>query len=130
MPTSTRATTAFCPLTRDLRDLRLLGVGVLELALGDFLQGHGQIVLGARLDERRRWLLEADALPELMVVVVDLASPLGRDDHERVARVDVVQQLIDAWMDHGAMVPVGRSPRWTMPNSSAAARSRSSLTIT
>src|ERR671936_2287480 len=120
-PTSTRATPAFCLLFR---------VGVLELALGGFLEGHGQVVLGARFDEWRRGLLEADALPQLVVVVVDLASPLGRDDHERVARIDVVQQLIDAWMDHGAMLPAGRNSRWTIPSSSCAARSTSSLTIT
>src|SRR5919204_2060841 len=109
MPTSTRAMPGFC---------LLFGVRVLELALGGFLEGHGQVVLGAGLDERRRCLLEADPLPQLVVVVVDLASPLGRDDHERVARIDVVQELIDAWMDHGAMVPARRSSRWTIASSS------------
>src|SRR5712691_6953193 len=112
-PTSTRATGPFCPLRAVSR---LFGVGVLEFALGDLLQGHGQVVLRARLDERRRGVLEADALAELVVVVVDLASPLGSDDHERVARIDVLQQLIDAGMDHGGpwylrpAAPVGRCP--------------------
>src|SRR2546430_11411727 len=38
---------------------------VLELALGDLLEGHGQVVLRARLDERRRRLVETDAFAEL-----------------------------------------------------------------
>src|SRR5437899_912217 len=46
----------------------LLLVGVLELALGDFLEGHRQVVLGARLDERRRKVVEG-ALTQLVVVV-------------------------------------------------------------
>src|SRR5262249_49809204 len=109
----------------------LLRVGVLELALGDFLEGHRQVVLRARLDERRRRLLEADAFAELVVVVVDLAGSLGSDDHECVTRIDVVEELIDAGMDHGAdMLPAVWSSRWTMPRSSFAARSTSSLTIT
>src|SRR5216684_9382202 len=74
----------------------LLAVGVLELALGDLLESHRQVVLRARLDERRRGVLEAHALTELVVVVVDLAGTLGGDDHERIARVDVLEQLIDA----------------------------------
>src|SRR5919108_5438116 len=97
-PTSTRATPAFCPLRAGSR---LLRVGVLEFALGDLLEGHRQVVLRARLDQRRRGLLEADALTELVVVVVDLASALRGDDYERVARIDVFEQLIDAGMDHG-----------------------------
>ena len=65
----------------------LAAVVVLDLALGDFLQGHGQVVLRARLDERRRGFLEAHALTELVVVVVDLPRALRGDDDERVARV-------------------------------------------
>src|SRR5919197_2962805 len=120
-PTRTRATPGFCLLFR---------VGVLQLALGSLLEGHGEVVLRARLDERRRGLLEADALSELVVVIVDLASPLGGDDHERVARVDVLEQLIDARMNHGAMLPAAFSSRWTISRSSSAARCTSSLTIT
>src|SRR5215217_5215124 len=52
--------------------VRLPAVVVQNLALGHFLQGHGEVVLGARLDERWRGFLEADALAELVVVVVDL----------------------------------------------------------
>src|SRR4029450_7922714 len=33
-------------------------VGVLELALCDFLEGHRQVVLGARFDEGRREVVE------------------------------------------------------------------------
>src|SRR5689334_14953320 len=109
----------------------LLRVLVLELALGDFLEGHGEVVLGAGLDERRRCLLEADPLTQLVVVVVDLARPFGRDDHKRVARVDVVQELIDAWMDHGRlMVPAVCNSFSTIAWSSSAARSTLSFTIT
>src|SRR5687767_8780480 len=94
----------------------LLLVGVLDLVLGDFLQGHGQVVLRARLDERRRGFLEAHALTELVVIVVDLPRPLRRHDHERVARVDAavrgVEELIDAGVDHGrAMVAASASSR-------------------
>src|SRR5437763_10639503 len=88
------------------RDEALLGVLVLELALGDFLEGHGQVVLRARFHQWRRSLVEADALTELVVIVVDLAGPLGGDDDERIARVDVFEELIDARRDHGRrMVP-------------------------
>src|SRR5215213_2252446 len=108
----------------------LLGVLVLELALGDLFEGHGEVVLRTGLDERRRCLLESNSLTQLVVVVVDLASPLGRDDHDRVARVDVVEELIDAGMNHGPlMVPAVWSSRLTIPVSSSAARSTSSLTI-
>src|ERR1700745_2382658 len=108
---------------------RLAGaVLVLDLALGDFLEGHGQVVLRARLDEGRK-LLEG-ALAELVVVVVDLPGALGGDDHERVARVDVVQQLVDAGMDHClAIVAAAASSRLITASSSPVARSTSSLTI-
>src|SRR5215218_6605368 len=75
-------------------------VRILDLALGDFLEGHRQVVLRARLHERRRIVVEC-ALAELMVVVVDLPRALGGDDHECVTLVDVVEQLVDAWVDHG-----------------------------
>src|SRR5205085_7885830 len=78
----------------------LVAVLVPELALGDLLQGHRQVVLRARLDERRRGLVER-ALAEHVVLVVDLPRALGGDDHERVARVHVLEQLVDAGMDHG-----------------------------
>src|ERR1700704_6435620 len=122
----------FCPFGRggDRWREELLRVLVLELALGDFLEGHGQVVLRARFHQRWRSLVEPDALTELVVVVVDLASPLGGDDDQRIARVDVFEELIDARMDHGRlMVPAVWSSRRTISVSSCAARSRSSLTI-
>src|SRR2546423_12874911 len=104
---------------------------VAELALGDLLERHREVVLRARLHERR-WEVVERALAELVVVVVDLASPLRGDDDQRVARVDVVEELIDTRMDHGpAMLPAAaRSSRLTMPSSSSTARSRTSFTIT
>src|SRR5213594_3642566 len=116
-----RATAAF-ELARE--------VTVLELPAGDLFHRHRQVVLRARLDKRRRSLLEADALAELVVVVVDLASALRRDDDERVTGLDSFEQLVDAWMDHGrAMVPTpaSSSSRSTIAERTAVARSRSSF---
>src|SRR5688572_33108726 len=110
------------------RERRLLLVVVLDLALGDLFQGHGQVVLRARLHERGRRLLEAEALAELVVVVVDLTGPLGGDDDERVARVHVVEQAVDAGLDHGrAMVPASTSSRSTRARRASVARSTSSF---
>src|SRR5689334_24787744 len=104
-------------------------VVVLDLALGDFLEGHGQVVLRARLDERRQ-LVEA-ALAELVVVVVDLPCALRGNDDERVTRVDVQEQLVDAGVDHGrAMVAVRSSSRRTRPASSSTARPMWSFSTT
>src|SRR5215813_15351725 len=94
-PSRTRLTAALCP--------GLPAVVVRDLALGDLLEGKRQVVLRAGLDERRRELVEG-ALAELVVVVVDLPRALGGDDHERVARVDLVHQLVDAWMNHGCVM--------------------------
>src|SRR6188508_3038608 len=135
MPTRILATGTLCRQATPENDPQLgkpapglLGIRVLDHALGCLLHGHGQVVLRARLDERRRKVL-VGALTELLVVVVDLASPLGRDDDERVARVDVVQELIEAWVDHVGMVAAPSRARRTIPDSSSAARSTSSLTI-
>src|SRR6266516_222539 len=106
-----------------------LRVLVLELALGDLFQGHRQVVLRARLHKRRRIVVERP-LTELVVVVVDLPGPLRRHDHEGIAGVDVLEQLIDAWMNHELIVAARSSSRWTIPASSATARSRSSFSIT
>src|SRR3954471_3684319 len=92
----------------------ILAVVVDDLALGGLLEGHRQVVLRARLDQGRRELVER-ALPQLMVVVVDLPRALGGDDHQRVARVDLVHQLIDAGMNHcRAMVAARSSSRATI----------------
>ena len=57
-------------------DALLAFVRVLDLALGDFFEGHRQVVLGARLHERRRVVVER-ALAELVVVVVDLPRAIS-----------------------------------------------------
>src|SRR3954451_14685458 len=117
------------------RRRRLLGrrglgaVLVPDLALGGFLQGHGQVVLRARLDERGREVVEG-ALAELMMVVVDLSRALGGDDHERAARVDILEQLVDAWRGHDDMAPARWSSRSTMPVSSATACCKSLFSTT
>src|SRR2546423_15540708 len=93
---------------------------VAELALGDLLERHGEVVLRARLHERRREVVER-ALAELVVVVVDLARALGGDDDERVAGVDVVEQLVDAGMDHGRTIVAALSVAVTIASSSSPA---------
>src|SRR5882757_8219380 len=103
----------------------LLGVLVDDLALGDLFEGHRQVVLRARLDQRRRELIEC-ALAQLVVVVVDLPGALGRDDHQRVARVDLLHQFVDAGMNHGrGMVAAARSSRVTISDRRSAAAARS-----
>src|ERR1700693_4482956 len=88
---------------------RLALVRVLDLALGDLFEGHRQVVLRAGLDERWRIVVEG-ALTELGVVVVYLPRALGSDDHEGITLVDVVEQLVDAWMNQGLdMVPVAEA---------------------
>src|SRR4029453_19525038 len=68
---------------------------------------------------------------EVVVVVVDLAGPLGGDDHQRVAGVDVLEQGVYAWGDHEpGMVPAAASSLRTMLTSSSTARSISSLATT
>src|SRR6266498_3053654 len=111
------------------RSALALLVRVLELALGNLFQRHRQVVLGARLDEWRREVVER-ALAQLVVVVVDLPGALRRDDDKRVARVDLFHELIDAGMDHRPdMVAARSSSRSTMAASRSAARSRSSFSI-
>src|SRR6185312_7625384 len=88
----------------------LLLIGVLDLALRNLFERHRQVVLRTRLDERGQELVER-AFAELVVVVVDLPGALRGHDHERVARVHVVQQFVDAGMDHGSrMVPAAEAP--------------------
>src|ERR1700753_2418342 len=83
--------------------LRAGGVLVDDLALGGLLEGHRQVVLRARLDQRRRELVERP-LTELVVIVVDLPRPLGRDDHKRVPGINLIQELVDAWVNHGGAI--------------------------
>src|SRR5436190_18271407 len=142
-PSSTRAMAESClatgiadtprpaPLPARYRErYALLGVVVGEHPFGDLLERHREVVLRAGLHERRRVVVEG-ALAELVVVVVDLPGALGRHDHERVARVHVLEQIIDARMDHGRdMVPAGASNPRTSSVSSPTARSRSSFSTT
>src|SRR5438132_4699957 len=101
-------------LTRGI-DGALLRVGVLDLALLNLFEGHRQVVLRARLHERGQKLVEG-ALAELVVVVVDLPGALRRDDHQRIAGIDVLEQFVNAGMDHGrewylrSATPGERSP--------------------
>src|SRR5215475_8109768 len=107
--------------TRRVMAAALVLVRVLDLALGGLFEGHCQVVLRAGLDEGRK--LVEGAFTELVVVVVDLPGTLRGDDHQRIARVHVVEQLIDSWMDHGRpMVPAIANSRWTMPSNSSVAR--------
>src|SRR6266702_7954369 len=74
-----------------VRALELGAVVVRQEPLRDLFHRHREVVLRAGLHKRRRIVVEG-ALTELMVVVVDLAGALGRDDDERVARVNVGEQ--------------------------------------
>src|SRR2546421_4186335 len=106
---------------RRRRERASVSVLVPQLALGDLFEGHREVVLRARLDERRREVVERP-LAELVVVVVDLASALRCDDDQRVARVEVLEELVYARMDHGrVMVPAARNSRATMSSSSSTA---------
>src|SRR5262245_28014016 len=60
----------------------------------DLAQRDGQrLLLRNRLDQRADVLQQA--LAELAVVGVDLAGTLGREDHQRVLRGGLLQQLVD-----------------------------------
>src|SRR4051794_12239339 len=107
---------------------RLGAVLVLELARGNLFERNREVVpVAGDIDHRRRVLAEA-ALAEAVVVAVDLTGPLGGDDYGRVVGVSVVKELVNAWFDHSAAESSGipNSAR-TIPSSSSAARSRSSL---
>src|SRR3954463_189969 len=76
-----------------------LAVVVLDLARGDFLERDRQVVLRTALDHRRRELVER-ALAQVVVVAVDLPRPLGGDQHGRVIGVDMLEERVDARVDH------------------------------
>src|SRR4029453_1423787 len=91
--------------TRAIRLLR--GSALLErdgdLALGDLFEGHRQVVLRARLDERRRKVIER-AFAELVMVVVDLPGPLCRRNDQRGGRPPhVSEEIVDSWIHHVAL---------------------------
>src|SRR6266516_4941589 len=81
----------------DLDDL--LGALVVDLALGDLLDGDRErLVAETRLDERRDEL--TSPLTQLVVVRVDLTCALGRQDHQGVLGVDGGEQIVDLRFDH------------------------------
>src|SRR3954469_16981287 len=91
---------------RRMRGMPLrLAVAVRDLAGRDFLERDRQVVLGRRVDHRRRELLEG-ALPEIVVVRVDLARALGGDDHTRVRGVDMLEQAVYAGRNHTVSLAV------------------------
>src|SRR5258707_14850526 len=105
--------------------LELGAVVVRQKSLRDLLHRHREVVLGAGLHERRRIVVEG-ALAELVVIVVDLPGTLGRDDDERIARVNMGEQIVDGGIDHGRdMVPAGarRPPNSLLSSSGVRARS-------
>src|SRR5919108_337689 len=120
-PRSTRATQA--PRAR-----ALLGADG-DLALGDLLESHRQVVLRARLDERG-WEVVEGPFAELMVVVVDLPGTLRPRDHERISRAGgVLEQIVEPWIHHRAeRLPA--SSRSTMASRRTTAWSTSSLVTT
>src|SRR4051794_4989925 len=81
------------------RALPALPVLVPELAVGDLFERDGEVVLGGRLDHRRRELVERP-LAEVVVVAVDLSCALGGDDHAGVVGVDLLHEPVDARADH------------------------------
>src|SRR3954454_15017706 len=111
----------------------LPAVAVLDLVGGDLLERDLEVVLRLGVHHRRRVLVERP-LAEVVVVRVDLTRPLGRHEHARVVRVDAVQQLIQAGLDHSVAPSEGSAVRPSMvaarSSSSCTARSRSSFTIT
>src|SRR6185312_3280721 len=124
-----------------------LAVVVLDLARGDFLEGDRQVVLRGGVDHRRRELVERP-LTEVVVVRVDLAGALGGHQHRGVIGIDVLEERVDAGVDHAGegtsrrALARRRAPRcyadltesWssaaTIETSCATASSRRSLTTT
>src|SRR3954470_24466843 len=103
-------------------------VAVLDLAGGDLLEGGLEGVLRLGVHHRGRILVEGP-LTEVVVVRVDLTRALGSDDHARVVRVDAVQQLVQAGLDHSC-APSGDCRPITLAASATSfsvARSRSSF---
>src|SRR6266481_7445163 len=99
-PSRTRAMARFCLLAG-------LYVFVRQHALRNLLHSHREVILRAGFDERRRIVVER-AFAELVVVVVDLPGTLRGHDDQRIARVDVLEQIVYARMNHCCgMVPAG-----------------------
>src|SRR6478736_6079378 len=94
----------------------LFGATKAQLVLVDLVHRDGQrLVLDGRVDERAD-VVEEVALVQVGVVVVDLARALGREDHELVLRVDLLEQAVDGGLDdalvrsgHGNLLVSGMS---------------------
>src|SRR6187397_3166232 len=114
---------------RAMRRASARGSELPDLPVRDFLHCHREVVLRPGLDQRGRSFLEADALTELVMVVVDLAGPLGRNEDERVAGTsDLFEEIVESWIDHRReMVPVRASSHSTSAASAVVARSSSSF---
>src|SRR3954469_7254560 len=116
-----------------LLDANSVGTFGTDVALGDLLEGDRERLFAkaAGLDERRHELSAAFA--ELVVIGVDLARALRGDDHERVLRVDLREQIVDLRFDH-AELPVIEGPfggvEPSIPATSSTTRPTSSFTIT
>src|SRR5213593_1078315 len=93
-----------------LLDPNPFGALGLDLPLGDLLQGDREwlVLEAAPLDERGNEL--APALAELVVIGVDLSSPPGGQNDQRVFGVYLGQQVVDLWFDHGCARPSARCP--------------------
>ena len=75
------------------------------------LETQGALVVRDEVPGSVTVFVKAPTLAELLVVVVDLPSAFRRDDHQRVARVHVLEQLVNAGMDHAPECYLGRVTR-------------------
>src|SRR5438034_5099290 len=93
-----------------LLDPNPFGALGLDLPLGDLLQGDRErlVLKAAPLDERGNEL--APALAELVVIGVDLSSPPGGQDDQRVFGIHLGQQVAELHFDHGSARPPARGP--------------------
>src|SRR3954451_21216016 len=122
------------PLTpsriRAISPPRKLGlVLVLELARCRLLEGDGEVAAAGHLDHGRR-VLAVCALGKGVVVGVDLAGPLCRDQHGGVVGVGVIEKLVDSWLGQHCSDQCRDSSSRTRASSCEAAFCRSSFTIT
>src|SRR5213592_3345995 len=103
MPPATPTMICLRSLTREPW---LLALSMLEQVLVDLAHGDGQrLFLQAGLDQRTD--VFEDAVAQLVVVVVDLARPLGGVDHQRVLARRAAQQLVDGRVGNARRRVVG-----------------------
>ena len=134
-----------------------VGPDVGDLAGGDLLQGDRQRLAGHRGHLRRHD--GAQAFAQLVEVGVDLPAPHGGQAHQGELRIDPIEQILDGWLHHGGVAvrhregllrwgavggrggsglagagpgraSIGGTLRPSIPATSLAARSTSSLTTT